>query len=131
MIKRLIALCLVLALSGCADFRNAVSVLEGTAVSPAAVYIASNGFDAAEATATNYLTLPRCAVTSPALCRSPAATKQIIPAVRAGRKARDDLKAFLAANPGQLGPTGLYNALTAATGTLHGVFQIYNIGGTQ
>lgn len=125
--KYILAACLLLA--GCADLQNAYDTLTGVAVSPASVYVARNAFDVAEATATNYLRLPKCQVTTSVICRSPIATKQIVPAVLAGRKARNDLKLFAAANPGKLGPTGLYNALTAATSTLQSIYQLYNIGG--
>lgn len=129
--KKIFLVLLVLSLGGCTGWSNFYGTVTGASVSPVSVYVARNAFDVAEATATNYLTQPKCKPAGPTICRSPAATKQIIPAVRAGRKARDDLKAFAAANPGALGPTGLYNALVAATGTLQSIYQTYNIGAIQ
>jgi hypothetical protein len=128
---RKIALVLSLAfgLASCAGLNNAYTTLSGTTVSPTAVYIAANAFDAVEVTATNYLKLKQCSSTSGKICRSPAATKQIIPAVRSGRVARTNLENYMNQNPGALGPVGLYNALTAATNTLQAVVAQYNIGG--
>jgi len=127
--KRLIPLILVLALGGCAQLTNAYDTLTGVTVSPTAVYVAANAFDAVEVTATNYLKLPKCTGANGPVCRNPTATAQIIPAVRAGRVARTNLESFMAQNPGALGPTGLYNALTSATATLQAIVSQYNIGG--
>lgn len=124
--RKLIVLSFLL-LTGCAGFQNFYSTVAGTSVSPVSVYVARNAFDAAEATATNYLMQPKCRTGGPTICRSPAATKQIVPAVRAGRRARDDLKTFAAANPGVLGPAGLYNALVAATNTLQSIYTQYGV----
>ena len=126
--KILIVATLALSLAGCAGLTNAYNVLTGASVSPTAVYVAANAFDAVEQTATNYLKLAKCTGNNGPVCRSPAATAQIIPAVRAGRVARTNLENFVAQNPGQLGPTGLYNALTAATATLQAIISQYNIG---
>ena len=127
--KRLIPFLLVFSLAGCAALQNAYDTLNGTSVSPTAVYVAANAFDAVEVTATNYLKLPKCTGSNGPVCRSPAATKQIIPAVRSGRVARTNLENFMAQNPGALGPVGLYNALTTATSTLQAIVQQYSIGG--
>lgn len=127
--KRLfVALVAVTLLSGCASLTNTWDTLTGTTVSPTAVYVAANAFDAVEATATNYLRLPKCTAANGPVCRSPAATAQIIPAVRAGRVARTNLENFMAQNPGALGPVGLYNALTAATATLQAIVSQYHVG---
>lgn len=125
--KVILSVVVALTITGCANFQNAYDLFTGASVSPASVYVARNAFDVAEATATNYLQLQKCVAAGPAICRSPAATRQIIPAVRAGRKARDDLKTFAAANPGVLGPTGLYNALVAATNTLQAIYLQYGV----
>jgi len=127
--KRIIPFLLVFSLAGCASLTNAYNTLNGTSVSPTAVYVAANAFDAVEVTATNYLKLPKCTGSNGPVCRSPVATKQIIPAVRAGRVARNNLETFMAQNPGALGPVGLYNALTTATATLQAIVSQYNIGG--
>src|SRR6185312_146307 len=127
--KKLIPIILALSLGGCAGLTNAYNTLSGTSVSPTAVYVAANAFDAVEVTATNYLKLKKCSATSGPVCRSVTATKQIIPAVRSGRVARTNLENFMAQNPGALGPVGLYNALTSATSTLQAIVSQYNIGG--
>ena len=126
--KLIIAAALALSIAGCANLQNAYSTLTGASVSPTAVYVAANSFDAVEATATNYLRLKRCTGSNGPVCRDPKATAQIIPAVRAGRVARTNLENFLAQNPGQLGPTGLYNALNSATATLQAIYSQYHIG---
>ncbi len=122
--KIIIGLFLAFGISGCALF-NATSDLQ---VSPQAVYIAANSFNVAEITATNYLRLPKCKSTSNVFCRSPVATARIIPAIRSGRMARDELEIFIQNNPGKFGPSGTYNILIAANNTLQYVFQQYNIG---
>lgn len=126
--KLFITFTIVLGLAGCASIQNAYDTLNGTTVSPTAVYVAANAFDAVEATATNYLRLKKCSATSGPVCRDPSATAQIIPAVRAGRVARTNLENFMAQNPGALGPVGLYNALTTATSTLQSVVSQYKVG---
>ena len=126
--KILISLTIVLSLAGCASIQNVYDTLNGTTVSPTAVYVAANAFDAVEATATNYLRLHKCTATSGPVCRSPTATAQIIPAVRAGRVARTNLENFMQQNPGALGPVGLYNALTTATNTLQAIVSQYRVG---
>lgn len=126
--KLIFIVALTIGLSGCASLQSAYDSLNGTSVSPTAVYIAANAFDAVEATATNYLKLAKCTGSNGPLCRSPTATAKIIPAVRSGRVARTNLETFMANNPGALGPVGLYNALTTATATLQAVVSQYNIG---
>lgn len=130
---RKILLCVALAagLAGCSTLQNAYDVVTSASVSPTMVIVAGNSADALEATATNYLKLKRCTGSNGPICRSPTATAQLIPAVRAVRVARTNLESFLAANPGALGPTGLYNALTAATATLQSVISQYNIGASK
>lgn len=127
--RTIFILAFVLTLGACANLQNAYNTLNGTTVSPTAVYVAANAFDAVEVTATNYLKLKKCTGTNGPVCRSPVATKQIIPAVRSGRVARTNLENFMAQNPGALGPAGLYNALTSATATLQAIVAQYNVGG--
>ena len=126
--KLLLVGAIALSLAGCAQLTNVWDTLNGTTVSPTAVYVAANAFDAVEATATNYLKLQKCTSSSGPVCRNAAATAQIIPAVRAGRVARTNLENFMAQNPGALGPVGLYNALTAATTTLQAIVSQYKVG---
>jgi hypothetical protein len=127
--RKILAVVACLGLAGCANLQNAWTVLSSTSVSPAAVNVAVNTFDALEATATNYLRLPRCANGGPIICRSPSATKQIIPAIRSGRYARNNLEQFIAAHPGQLGPQGLYDALMNSVNTLQSIYGQYNVKG--
>jgi hypothetical protein len=125
--RKLIAIGLLFGLVGCTQLQNDINAITGASVNPTAVIVAANAFDAAEATATNYLRLKKCTATSGPVCRNSTATAAIIPAIRSGRAARNNLEAFLKNNPGVLGPTGLYNALTTATTTLEQIFSTYNI----
>lgn len=133
--KRILIVCtLALALTGCSTFgkiETAFGVLTGATVSPQAVVIAANTFDALEATATNYLRLKKCIGANGPVCRDPGATKVLIPAVQEARGARNDLEAFLKAHPGQLGPSGLYDALQTAIARVESIVKQYNIRGVQ
>lgn len=126
--RYLMVLTVALSLSGCTSFHTALDVLSGVTVSPEAVVIASNTFNALEATATNYLRLKRCNGNNGPVCRDPAATKVLIPAIRTARKARNDLEQFLTDHPGQLGPTGLYDALRQSVETVKNIVIQYHIG---
>jgi hypothetical protein len=129
-VKRILGIgLLALALSGCAAIQQDWAIVTGATVSPAAVIVAGNAFDAVEATATNYLTFCKANRTVAGCGSYVAARKAILPAVRSGRVARNNLENFLTANPGQLGPSGLYNALVTSINTLQAVAAQYNITG--
>lgn len=51
----------------------------------------------------------------------------IIPAIRSGRAARNNLEQFMVNNPGKLGNQGLYDALQTSIATLKQAFSIYGI----
>ena len=125
--KKLIILSLVLSLGACAQIQKDWEVVTGVSVSPTAVIVAANSFDALEATATNYLRLKKCSASSGPVCRDAKATAVIIPAIRSGRSARNNLEQFLKDHPGQLGPQGLYDALQAAITALRQSFAIYGV----
>ncbi|HZP68387.1 MAG TPA: hypothetical protein VFB29_00470 [Pseudolabrys sp.] len=121
------AMALALFGSGCANVQNAWNVLTEAQVSPQVVLVAANTFDALEATATNYLRLPKCTGTNGPVCRSAEATAKLIPAIRAGRVARNNLEQFLTDHPGSLGPQGLYDSMQASITTLQTVLTQYNV----
>lgn len=127
--KKLIIALLTLSLAGCSTWERFKTVSEAVGefrISPAAVIIASNTFDAAEATATNYLRLPRCKLVNPApVCRNPTATALIIPAIRSGRVARDNLQQFLKDHPNELAPATAYEKLTSIVDTLKSIYSQY------
>jgi hypothetical protein len=130
--KFLIIASLALSLGGCSTFERLKQTAEAVGqytVSPQTVVIASNTFDALEITATNYLGLKACRKASTVVCRDPTATALIIPAIRSGRVARNNLQQFLADHPNELGPSGAYDALSASISTIQGVFAQYKIGG--
>lgn len=126
--KILIVVALAFSLGACTQLQNAWSVITSSSVPPGLVIVSGNTVDAIEATATNYLSLPRCTGKNGPVCRSPAATAQLIPAVRAMRVARNNLEQFLSDHPGQLANQGLYDALQAATKTVQDIIRQYNIG---
>lgn len=124
--KIILAAAIALSLGGCANLQNAYSTITGASVSPATVYVARNSFDALEVTSTNYIRY--CTVHRAAPGCNDTAIRQLIPAVRSGRVARNNLTQFQKDNPGALGPSGLYNALVTATNTLQSIQNQYNIG---
>ena len=109
------------------DFIATVKSAASGTVSPEAIYIARNAFNVVEVSATNYLNLQRCPKQAP-FCRDPEATKQLIPAIRSGRDARNAATVFLKEHPNELGPQGLYDALTISTDTIKGILARYNVG---
>ncbi len=122
------ACALAVSLGGCAavqKLENSFAVLSSASVSPQAVVVAVNSFDAVQATATNYLRLPKCTGTNGPICRDPAISVKVIQAVKAGRTARNNLEAFMTAHPGQLGDAGLYDALQASLSTLESIVSQY------
>ena len=121
----------LLALGGCSTLQNIGTIVTGASVTPSQVYIAANAFDAVEATATTYLNLPACGGTAK-LCRTAAAVKAIVPAVRSGRAARNQLEAAVNANGGTAPvPASLYSVLVGSTNTLQTIIAEYNIGASQ
>ena len=109
------------ALGGCAQLQKVESAFQaatGKVVSPTAVLIAINAFDAIEATATHYVALPRCGGATQ-VCRDPVVTAKIITAVKAGRADRNTLKAALRLNPGaNLSLVDVYDDLGNSTAAL-------------
>jgi len=123
--RAIIALTAVAMLAGCANLKNAYNTITSAQVSPKLVIVASNAFDAVQATATNYIAY--CTPNPAPKGCSDAAIKQIIPAVRSGRDARNALEAYLKTHPNAIGAQGLYDALVSATGTLNSVIANYSI----
>lgn len=132
--KKIFAVVLItLSLGGCAgtrlgDFIETVKSATTGGVSPEAVYIAANTFDAVEISATNYLNLKRCPQNAP-FCRDPVVTKQLIPLIRAGRVARNNAVQWVKDHPNQLAETSLYEKLTTVTSTIQEMMRQYHIGG--
>ena len=130
--KRLICvISLALALASCSTISNVVGVVTGTTVTPNQAYIAANAFDALEATATTYLKLPACVSGGSAVCRTQSAVNAIVPAIRVGRKARNNLLAAVTAANGSPVSASLYATLTGQASTLQQIMTSYNIGANQ
>ena len=127
--KLLTITALALSLAGCAQLQADYDALTGATVSPASVYIAANAFDAVEATATNYIKLPLCGSTGLATgapCRSQTAVNLIVPAVRSGRLARNQLEAAtFSPNATAPTPASAMTLLKGATTTLQQVLAEY------
>jgi hypothetical protein len=125
---------LALSLAGCATgsfgakVASVASALTGATVSPQAIIVLADSFDAVEVTAKNYISLPRCTGANGPVCRNPAATIAINSAIRSGRVARNNAKQFLRDHPGQLGTQGLYDALQTSIDTLKSIFAQYSVG---
>jgi hypothetical protein len=136
--KVLAAAVLAVSLAGCAGGLSGLSNIAQTVsstvsgvseveVNRKAVYTLASTFDALQVTATNYMALCRDYPKN-ATCNRALIQKQIIPAIRSGRIARNSLMRFARDNPGKLGTTGAYNALTASVATLQGIYAQYGIG---
>lgn len=112
--KTLLVIPLLLALGGCASFQNAISIINGTTVSPTTVYVAANALDTLEQTATNYLNLPLCTPAVPHVCRTQAISIQIVSYIRKARPIRNQLEALISQGSGNAPiPVSLYASLTA------------------
>ena len=123
--KLLFAAAAMLALAGCANVTSAIETVTQAKVSPAAVAIAVNAFDAVKVTAKNFVAF--CTpVPAPAGCNDTVIQAQLDPAIQAGTAARNSLEDFLASHPGELGDAGVYDALTAATDTLNKVVSAFH-----
>lgn len=115
------ALAFAVSVAGCATFdklETAFQTVTGKVVSPQAVVVAINAFDAAESLATSYVRLPVCG-TGPVICRTQVITAKVVTFVRAGRADRNQLKAALRLNPGaNLSLVDVYNDLGSTTAAL-------------
>ena len=127
-----VAAVLAISLAGCAgtldkidSFVSSATSVVNSAVTPKDVVIAASAYDVA-VTATNYQRLRRCNGSNGPVCRDPALRKKIDAAVYAGRAARNNLKAYLRANPG-ITTVRLadYDTLVAATKTLQDATAAY------
>lgn len=126
----ILVLALSLSLGGCADFnklQESFIAATNITVSPKAVYVARNTFDALEQTATNYIVSCNRAPSGPAC--STVAIQQIIPLVRSGRVTRNQLTAYVKMHPDAIGAQGLYDALIDVTGAIKKIGAQYNIKG--
>ena len=128
-----VAAVLAISLAGCAgtldkidSFVSSATSVVNSAVTPKDVVIAASAYDVVAVTATNYQRLRRCTGSNGPACRDPALRKKIDAAVYAGRAARNNLKAYLRANPG-ITTVRLadYDTLVAATKTLQDATAAY------
>lgn len=116
---------------GCVSLAGCAGLLPSASASPQSALVAANSFDALETVATGYLELPHCATSSSAACRNASAVASIVPAVRTGRTARNQIEALLQANNGGAIPLATYNTLSASIATLEAVYAQYSISTTS
>ncbi|HXP63983.1 MAG TPA: hypothetical protein VN815_00795 [Steroidobacteraceae bacterium] len=108
--KLLVLVLLALPLGACASLQKDWAIITGASVSPTQIIVAANAYDAAEATATQYLLFCKAAAPAPSYCA--LATRQaVVSAVRAGRAARTQLEPYVVS--GTAGPAAIYNTLVA------------------
>ena len=116
----IVAVAACLALGSCANLMNTWQAVSGAKVPAKTILIAESSFNIAKSTATNYIAY--CTPNpAPAGCNDVAIKTQLIPAIKSGTTARDELQAFLRAHPNQVGDKGVYDALVAATTTIGSV----------
>lgn len=115
--RKIAAVLLALSLGGCASLQKvetAWQVLTAASVSPTQIIVAGNAFDAAEASATQYLLYCK---TNPAPSACSLDNRQkVVAAVRSGRKARNTLEPYVVS--GTAGPSTIFETLVAAITTL-------------
>lgn len=115
-----LAIAVTVSLSGCANLKTAYDTITSAKVPAKTVYVAANAFNAAKATAKNYIVY--CTPNpSPKGCDDTAIKTKLDPAIRSGTIARNSLEQFLKDHPGELGDKGLYDAMVAATDTIKDV----------
>lgn len=123
-LKLFIAALGALALAGCASVD---ATLVSSSVNPNYAATAVSTFNAIETAADGYLRLPACVTGGSAVCRNAEAVAQIVPLIRSGRKARNQVLAALNASNGAAITVTPYNALNAIVQTLQGLYATYGI----
>lgn len=122
--KLLLIVPLALSLGACAslqvlqsDVSNAFGVLTGTSIPPTALIVAANSFDAAEATATNYLVYCK---SNPAVQPCALSNRQaVVKAVRAGLVLRGQLESYI--SNGTSAPPALYQEILGIISSVQSV----------
>ena len=126
--KLLLGLTLALSLGACANLQNAWQVVTSAAVSPTQIIVAGNAFDAAEASATQYLLYCKATVPVPSACAL-STRKKVVAAVRAGRTARNGLEPYVVS--GTAGPSALFNTMVTSINTLQAQLPAATAGVTK
>lgn len=113
--KILLAAALAFSLAGCATIKTDWNIITGATVSPTQIIVTANAFDAAEASATQYLLYCKATVPAPSYCALQT-RKTVVAAVRAGIVARNQLEPYITS--GTAGPLAIYNTLLATVASL-------------
>ena len=124
MLRAFLLACALLPLGGCTTIQTAWNLATGQSISPNAVYVLVNTYDAAVSSAKNYDSLPTCPTGAP-VCKTLSVVKIVDAAVRTGRVARNQLESYVNANPGELVPVTEYQALTTAVQTIQTYVTIH------
>ena len=117
MLKLIGALTVALTLAACNQ--SAITVTPQQAVE------AVTAVNAIELTGRNYLTWPLCP--SSTLCRTQVASANVATGVRTLYTAKNAVLAYLSANPGQLLPVTLTEALSAAVVAMQAIYAKYGV----
>lgn len=111
--RKIGAILLALWLGGCAELQT-LGAIAGTTVSPQAIVIAADTFDALEGTAANYANYCRPRLVEPAC--SADNRRMVFRAVRAGRAARNSLEVYI--DKGVSAPRATYDILITSIETI-------------
>jgi uncharacterized protein YceK len=126
--KIIIALVIGLALSGCSTIQkieNAYGIVTSSAVTPRDAYIAINAFDAAKASATHLILPLHLCNGHNAPCRAAGVRESVNKIISAGTVARNQVKAYMRANPGANITISSLADLRSATDNLQQIVSAY------
>ena len=128
-LRYLAVLGLAASLAGCNTISQTFQLITSASVSSQYAAAEVNTFNAIEQLATGYLQLPACPPATPAgvVCRTPQVVKVIVPAVRTGRIARNQIQTAIATANGGPIPVASYNTLASVITTLQGLYTEYGI----
>lgn len=115
--------------AGCAkqmdELRQAYNVITDAKVSSKKIVLGIQSFDFAKISATGYYTLRGCNGANGPVCRDHDTMERMDAAIQEGTNARDELKAFVRANPDGFGSQSAYDKMEAATNTINAATAIY------
>lgn len=114
-----------LALGGCV---TDMLTGQGATITPQTAYTARVAFNAIEQTATNYLVTCHANPGNPICANKAKVEAALVPAVRAGRVARNALTACMKAQQAGTGCQSAYQQFVGATSALQGIVAQYRVG---
>jgi hypothetical protein len=121
-----VALCALVAMAGCAKLNTVISAVTTSNIPAKTMYVGISAFNVIETPAIAYVSY--CSVkVAPVGCDDAVIQTKIVPAINSGITAKKTLLAFLQAHPGQLGDSGVYDALVTATSALTTYSSLYTV----